>query len=74
MRSDGKPPKWSIEYDPLGNGVVTATLDGKTTNLELTPEMRKSVAAFDRFGCVSFQRSGLFVEMYFDDIEYAAQR
>jgi hypothetical protein len=67
------PRIWSIEHDPSGSGVVTATLDGKTVKLELTSEMRKADAAFDRFGCLSFQRGGLFVEMYFDDIEYTTQ-
>ncbi len=73
---DGTPHAWRIAYEPAGangNGSLRAQLDDTSVVLELTPQVLKDNAAFDRFGCLSLQRGGLFVEAYLDDIEYTAQ-
>ncbi len=73
LRPDGTSHSWAIEYSPKGNGGrgrITATLDGKAAVLDLPEGTRKADAAFDRFGFLSWQRGGHFVEMYFDDISY----
>lgn len=74
---DEKPRTWRITYDPKGtdgNGILTAQLDAESVSLELTPQILKDNAAFDRFGCLSWQRGGHFVDLCLDDIEYTAQQ
>ncbi|NUM54930.1 MAG: hypothetical protein HUU46_14885 [Candidatus Hydrogenedentes bacterium] len=72
---DGKQRTWSVVYDPdanAGHGRITATLDGESVDMDLPETARKGNAVFDRFGIVSWQRGGHYVEMYFDDITYTA--
>jgi hypothetical protein len=70
---DSQQRTWSIHYDPKaseGNGRITATLDNESVYLDLSKAARKGNASFDRFGVLSWQRGGHYVEMYFDDLSY----
>ena len=46
------------------------TFDDAFLTLDLPPEARKGDAAFDRFGILSYNRGGHFVEVYLDDLSY----
>jgi hypothetical protein len=73
----GKPRQFTFQYDPKANngvGRVTFTLDDKTTTFDLTPEMRRSGATFDRFGMANVRRGGNSVTIYLDDLSYTARR
>jgi len=77
IRPDGKPHSWTMDYSPQdnqGRGRIAVTLDGQQVLLDLPEGARKSNAAFDRFGFLSWHRGGHFVEMYFDDISYTARQ
>jgi hypothetical protein len=73
-----KPRTFDFVYDPKANdgvGQVTVTLDGeKPFTMNLTPEMRKTGATFDRFGLMSFRRGGKYSTLYWDDLTYTARR
>ena len=65
--------QWRLSYAPDandGNGQVTVTFNDETISLNLKPGIRKSGAAFNRFGILTFQRGGHFVDIYLDDISY----
>ncbi len=73
---DSASHEWLIAYTPAdadGKITVAAHLDSSRAILELKPEMLEENAAFDRFGCLSWQSGGLFVEIYLDDLDYTAQ-
>lgn len=75
LRPDEKPHQWTLHYDPKANerrGRIEASLDGQPVSLDLTEGLQKTNAAFDRFGFLSWQRGGHFVEIYFDDLSYTA--
>ena len=68
--------RWRLSYTPDandGNGQVTVTFNDETVSLNLKPGIRTDGAVFDRFGILSFQRGGHFVDIYFDDISYTVQ-
>jgi hypothetical protein len=48
---------WTLRYDPAGEGVVTATLDGETLTLPLDPGHKADGATFDRFGLLNAVKS-----------------
>ena len=55
-----KVHRWELRYDPAGNGgagVVTATIDGKTSVCHLNAGHKSDGAAFDRFGIVNVMKS-----------------
>ena len=65
--------QWRLSYTPNannGNGQITVAFNGETVSLNLKPGIRKGGAVFDRFGVLTFQRGGHFVDIYFDDISY----
>ena len=65
--------RWRLSYTPDandGDGQVTVTFNDETVSLNLKPGIRTDGAVFDRFGILSFQRGGHFVDIYFDDISY----
>ena len=53
--------------------MIRVSLDGQEVTVPLHERMRKSGAAFDRFGFLSWHRGGHFVEIYFDDLRFTAQ-
>ena len=64
---------WRLAYTPDandGNGQVALTFNDETVSLNLKPGIRKSGADFNRFGILTFQRGGHFVDIYLDDISY----
>lgn len=67
---------FSFDYDPEANGGVgeiVFTLDGKATTCDLSPEVRRSGATFDRFGFWTLRQGGKWVTMYVDDLDYTAR-
>ena len=68
--------QWRLAYTPDtndGNGEVTVTFNDETVSLNLKPGIRKTGADFNRFGILTFQRGGHFVDIYLDDISYTVQ-
>jgi len=77
IHPDGKVHQWRLRFSPKaadGRGRITLTFDGELLEVDLPLEARKAGALLDRFGMVSWQRGGQFVEMYFDDLSYTAGR
>jgi hypothetical protein len=77
IRPDGKSHEWMIRYTPGASdmpGAVSVTLDGQEVHLDVPREAKKGNALFDRFGVLSWHRGGQFVEIYFDDLTYTAER
>jgi hypothetical protein len=67
----------SFRYDPAGNGGsgrIVVSLDRESFTLDLTPEMRRAGAGFDRFGLMNIRRGGKYVRIYFDDLTYTARQ
>ena len=76
LLQDGKPRKWSMEYDPTGNdgkGVIHVTIDGATTKLLLPDNHKTEGAEFDRFGLATLRPGGSHVKIYLDDLQYTAK-
>jgi hypothetical protein len=74
---DRRRRRFAFDYEPQGNGGtgrVTVTLDGRPYALDLTPQQRKSGAAFNRFGLANVRSGGNSVEFYLDDVTYTARR
>ena len=74
---DGRRRQFTLRYDPEANdgvGRVTCTLDGEETVFDLTPDMRKAGATFNRFGLANVRRGGNSVRVYLDDLSYTARR
>jgi hypothetical protein len=74
---DGRRRRFAFDYDPKANGGVGAiavTLDDRSYTLNLTPELRRSGATFDRFGLANVRDGGNSVEFYLDDLSYTARR
>lgn len=68
--------QWRLAYAPdanSGHGQMIVTFNDETISLNLKPNVRADGAVFDRFGMLSFQRGGHFVDIYFDDISYTVQ-
>ena len=69
--------QWRLAYAPdanNGHGQMIVTFNDETVSLNLKPDVRTGGAVFDRFGMLSFQRGGHFVDIYFDDISYTVQQ
>lgn len=69
---DGKPHRWSLDYQPsaTGPGRVTVRLDEGTVTLEVPREHQAPGARFDRFGLVTTRVDGNGQRIYFDDLTY----
>lgn len=68
--------QWRLSYTPdanSGNGQITVTFNDETVSLNLKSGIRKTGANFNRFGILTFQRGGHFVDIYLDDITYTVQ-
>lgn len=77
IRPDSRPHSFTLRYTPrsdAGPGRILVTLDGEPAALELAPEDEKCGATLERFGVLSLQRGGLFVEVSFDDLRYSSRR
>jgi hypothetical protein len=49
----GQPCSWKLNYDPAGaqgHGVITFSLNGRTSHCEVSPEHRRDGAIFTHFG------------------------
>ena len=71
---DLKPHRWSISYDPTGNGTLRVTLDEESFTLNLPAGHRAQGARFDRFGVCTVRAGGQRLKVYFDDLKYTAGR
>lgn len=68
---------WNLVYDPganHGNGAIIVTLGSESVTLPLRDGDKATGATFDRFGLFTSHIGGAFVEIYFDDLQYSAQR
>ena len=71
-----KPYKWSISYDPAGNGgkgVVTATIDDKTAICNLESGHKEDGATFNRIGLMNIMKSADLnstSEIYIDNLTF----
>lgn len=75
LRPDRRTHEWVIRYLPHADnerGRMTVSLDGSSVSLPLPEGMRNGNATFDRFGFLSYQRGGHFVNIRFDDVSYTA--
>jgi len=70
--SGGKVHRWSLKYDPAGNGgagVVTATIDNETAICNLSEGHKADGAVFNRFGILNVSKSAdNGTDVYLDDI------
>lgn len=70
--SGGKPHRWSIRYDPNGNGgqgAITATVDDQTAICHLDEGHKADGAVFNRFGVLNVMKSADGgAEVYLDDV------
>jgi hypothetical protein len=55
-------------------GRVAVTLDETKQTLDLTAEMRRNGAVFNRFGLANVRRGGHSVEFYLDELTFTARR
>ena len=65
---------WTLYYYPNasdGQGRITVSLDDETISLELGTGAQ---ALFDRFGIVSYQRGGHYVDIYLDEVSYVVRQ
>ncbi|MEZ6047740.1 MAG: hypothetical protein R3C11_19615 [Planctomycetaceae bacterium] len=72
---DDRQHQFTFTYDPDANngiGKVIVTLDGKSSEFNLTKEQRESGALFDHFGLINVRSGGHSIEYYLDDISYTA--
>ena len=70
---DGEAHGWTMLYDPDaegGLGQITTTLDGYARSLTLNAGDKADGATFDRFGMMSWNNGGHYVDAYFDDVAY----
>ncbi len=76
IHPDGRPHTWTFHYVPQANngrGRITMTFDDRSIVMDLEEGVRRAAGSFDRFGFLSWQRGGHFVEIYFDDLAYTAR-
>jgi hypothetical protein len=68
----GAPHRWSLDYDPKGNGgmgVITATIDDETSICNLDAGHKADGASFDRFGLLGVLKSADSPgELWIDDV------
>jgi len=77
LRPDDKPHEWKLLFEPAGaegRGRITMALDDRKVEMDLDEGMRKSGAAFDHFGLVSWNTGGHYVEIFFDDLTFTAAK
>lgn len=76
IKPSPKSHLWNLSYTPYANdrqGQITVTFDDKATSLNLSRDVRERGGVFDRFGILTYQRGGHFVDIYFDDLTYTVQ-
>jgi hypothetical protein len=66
--ADGTSHRWSLAYDPEGDGRLTLVLDGRSYPAPLLPGHKADGAVFNRVGLWNHQNSGDGLEVYFDDL------
>ena len=78
IKPDGNVHAWSIRYAPPGrdgeDGRIVVRFDGQERVTQVRPGHVRDGATFDRFGIFNYNRGGMFVEMYVDDLRYTAGR
>ena len=66
--ADGTSHKWSLSYEPEGDGSLILVIDGQQYVALLEPGHKADGATFNRFGLWNHQNSGDGLEVYFDDL------
>lgn len=69
--ADGKPHRWSLDYDPSGaggHGEITFRVDAREYRLEVAEGHRDDGTRFDHFGVWNVQAPGDQLELYLDDL------
>jgi hypothetical protein len=72
-KPDGKVHSWSMRYRPApgdGEGRIMVRFDDQERVTVVPAEHVREGATFDRFGIFNFNRGGMFVEVYVDDLHY----
>lgn len=75
--ADGKPHRWSLEYDPAGvggRGEIVFRVDEREYRLEVAEGHRADGARFDHFGIWNVQAPGDRLELYLDDLVVDGRR
>jgi hypothetical protein len=75
--SDGKPHRWSLDYDPAGaggRGEIIFRVDEREYRSEVAEGHRADGARFDHFGIWNVQAPGDQLELYLDDLVVDGQR
>jgi hypothetical protein len=76
--AEGAPHRWSLAYDPGGNGglgAITATIDGEEAVCNLAPGHKADGATFDRFGLLVVMKSADTPgELWIDDLTLNGNR
>jgi hypothetical protein len=75
--ADGKPHRWSLDYDPAGaggRGKINFRVDEREYRLEVAEGHRADGARFDHFGVWNVQAPGDQLELYLDDLVVDGQR
>jgi hypothetical protein len=70
---NGDSHNWTLDYDPSANngfGMISLSLDGQVSSLNLTAADRSIGAHFNRFGIITTHVDGLGQTVYFDDLTY----
>jgi hypothetical protein len=74
IKPDGTRHKWSMTYDPIGNGTIRFTLDEKEPVVASLPAgFKEAGAAFDRFGLMNIHKGGHRLEVYVGDLIYGGK-
>jgi hypothetical protein len=74
---DGAPHDWSLDYRPAtadAPAVLALTVDGKTVEMPLDPDLIETGATFDRFGFVTPWIDGNGQVVYFDDLSFTVRQ
>ena len=68
---------WTFEYNPdanSGKGNIIVTFDDQIVFLPLKSDVKLASAVFNRFGLLSFQREGHYLDICFDNLTYTAKK
>lgn len=77
IRPNADRHDWTFEYNPdanSGKGNIIVTFNDQTVSLPLKSGVKVDQAIFNRFGLLSYQRGGHYLDVYFDNLTYTAKK